>query len=189
MCPPSSSLHQLRLKAVFPCSRPPAAAIHVRSEAKKRGSRMPRLLCIGKRSCARVPLLSMSRASSHYLNSPCLSGVTTGVTAAAPQGSPSPPVQLPVSVPEPRQTGSAAQWISCSVGERAPHRYLRLHQTSKQAAVKRQETGKRVIQGRRTQTQGVSWPSDDSGFSVGVPLVDSRQQCRQIICQSNISWC
>ena len=90
MCPPSSSLHQLRLKAVFPCSRPPAAAIHVRSEAKKRGSRMPRLLCIGKRSCARVPLLSMSRASSHYLNSPCLSGVTTGVTPAAPQGSPSP---------------------------------------------------------------------------------------------------
>ena len=70
----------------------------------------------------------------------------------------SPPVQLPVSVPEPRP-GSAAQWISCSVGERAPHRYLRLHQTSKQAAVKRQETGKRVIQGRRTQTQGVSWPS------------------------------
>ena len=66
-----------------------------------------------------------------------------------------PPV---LSVPEPRP-GSAAQWISCSVGERAPHRYLRLHQTSKQAAVKRQETGKRVIQGRRTQTQGVSWPS------------------------------
>ena len=138
-------------------------------------------LCIGKDLCTCaalhvagvVPLFELSL--SVRCHNRCHGGCTRS----------SPPVQLPVSVPEPRQTGSAAQWISCSVGERAPHRYLRLHQTSKQAAVKTQE---RRILGTRTlprESPGLVRASDESGSAVGVPLVDSQQQSLQIACQSN----
>ena len=118
-------------------------------------------------------------------------------------------VEQPDSVPEPRHCRSLESWqvcawcwdppwISCSVGERAPHRYLRLplHQAGSWNWQLCETPEKR--EGSRFQgpgpcpwelatalceplmTQEVQWGclqwTDDSR---------SRQQCRQIVCQRN----
>ena len=98
--------------------------------------------------CARGPLSPTSVASSHYLNvcgARCTvaSCVTTGVTPAAPLHSGKSRLSLHLCSCRAARLGSGAPalpvsrvlaglrlvdppWISCSVGERAPHRYLRL---------------------------------------------------------------
>ena len=164
-----------------------------------------------------MPLSPTSVASSHYLNIVCgarctvASCVTTGVTPAAPgagslhlcscsggarlgSGAPA----LPVSRVLAGLRLMDPPWISCSVGERAPHRYLRLplHQAGSWNWQLCETPEKR--EGSRFQgpgpcpwelatalceplmTQEVQWGclqwTDDSR---------SRQQCRQIVCQRN----
>ena len=152
-----------------------------------------------------VPLFERLRCSLHgceLCHNRCHAGCTSPLwqeqalsTCAA--------VEQPDSVPEPRHCRSRVlaglrlvdpPWISCSVGERAPHRYLRLSSSWDWQLCETPE--KR--EGSRFQgpgpcpwelatalceplmTQEVQWGclqwTDDSR---------SRQQCRQIVCQRN----